>query len=432
MAILLYGLNHESASIELRERLAVRESDLPSLLLKLASLEGVEEAYLLSTCNRTEILVSGAPGSAAALGAYLSALGGGIDREEMDRHVYLHLDGAAVLHLFRVAASLDSMVVGEPQILGQVKSAYAVGRATGTIHTVLEGLLQRAFAVAKQVRTSTGIARAPVSIAHAAATRAREIFGDLARHAVAVVGAGKMARLAAQHVTAGGVGSLTVVNRSWQGADELARELHGTAVAWDRRSEVLERADVVIVSTAAPHHVISLEDAQRLARARRGRPIFLLDIAVPRNVDPRVHALENVYLYDLDDLRTVADAGKEERRREAERAEAIVAREVEGYLSWARGLQAAPTIVELRRRLHGLGETEMARFRGRLGPLSEEQTRVLEEFRVALLNKILHHPTQALKRAGTRPEGGGAIALLREAFGLDAEEPGDEGRGSGA
>jgi glutamyl-tRNA reductase len=430
MAILLYGLNHQSAPLDLRERLVVADADLPAALLRLAEGPGIEEAFLLSTCNRTEILVSGDPSCAAALAPFLAQLGGGIGRDELQRHGYLHADGAAVRHLFRVAASLDSMVVGEPQILGQVKSAYALGRTAGTVRTVLEGLLQRAFSVAKQVRTATGIARAPVSIAHAAATRAREIFGDLARHAVVVVGAGKMARLAAQHVTAGGVGALTVVNRSWQAADELARELGGTAISWDRLFEVLEGADVVIVSTAAPHHVIGLDEAQRLARARRGRPIFLLDIAVPRNVDPRVHALENVYVYDLDDLRGVAEAGMGERRREAERAEVLVAREADAYIEWARGLAAAPTIVDLRRHLQDLAEAEMARYRSRLGPLSEEQTRVLEEFRIALLNKILHHPTLALKRAGARPEGDGTIALLREAFGLDAKEP-DEGSGSG-
>lgn len=432
MALLLFGLNHQSAPLQLRERLVFSDADLPALLVKLAGSEGIDEAYLLSTCNRTEILVSGAPGCAAALAPFLATAGGGLERDELLRHTYLHAEGAAVRHLFRVASSLDSMVVGEPQILGQVKTAYALGRSAGTIKGVLEGLLQRAFAVAKQVRTDTGIARAPVSIAHAAATRAREIFGDLAGHAVVVVGAGKMARLAAQHVTSGGVGSLTVVNRSWQGADELARELHGTAVSWDRLFEVLERADVVIVSTAAPHHVIGLDTAQQVARARRGRPIFFLDIAVPRNVDPRVNELENVYLYDLDDLRTVAEAGKEGRRHESERAEAIVEREAEAYLEWERSLQAAPTIVDLRRRLHAMGEAEMSRFRNRLGPLSEEQSRVLEEFRTALLNKILHHPTQALKRAGSQPEGEGTIALLREAFGLDAEAPGDEGTGHGA
>ncbi|HYV18442.1 MAG TPA: glutamyl-tRNA reductase [Verrucomicrobiae bacterium] len=420
MAILLYGLNHQSAPLDLRERLVVSDADLPGVLARLASVPGIDEAFLLSTCNRTEALVCGDPAAAPGLGDFLAAQGGGIGRAELERHAYLHVDQAAVRHLFRVAASLDSMIVGEPQILGQVKTAWALGRAAGTVGAVLDGLLQRTFSVAKRVRSSTGIARAPVSIAHAAADRAREIFGDLAGHHVAVVGAGKMARLAAQHIAAGGVGSLTVVNRSWQGADELARELGGRAVSWDRLYDVLEGADVVIVSTAAPHHVIGLEEAQRLGRARRGRPIFLLDIAVPRNVDPRVHALENMYVYDLDDLKAVAEAGLGERRREAEQAEAIVDRETAAYLEWVRSLEAAPTIVDLRRRLHELGETEMERFRGRLGPLSEEQARALDEFRTALLNKILHHPTLLLKRAGSRPEGGGLIALLREAFGLDA------------
>ena len=440
MAILLYGLNHESAPLALRERLVIQDGDLPGVLQRLKGAPGIDEAFLLSTCNRTEILVCGVPSAGPVLGTFLAEQGGGIGREELERHAYLHVDEAAVKHLFRVAASLDSMIVGEPQILGQVKSAYALGRSAGTVRTVLEGLLQRAFAVAKLVRTTTGIARAPVSIAHAAATRAREIFGELKDNHVVVLGAGKMARLAAQHVTAGGVGSLTVVNRSWQGADDLARELGGRAVSWDRLFEVLEAADVVIVSTAAPHHVLGMAEAQRLARARRGRPIFLLDIAVPRNVDPRVHTLENVYLYDLDDLKSVAAAGLLERKREAGQAEAIVERETQAYLEWVRGLEAAPTIVDLRRRLHALGEAEMERFRSRLGPLSEEQARVLDEFRTALLNKILHHPTLLLKQAGSRPEGGGLIALLREAFGLDArpgagEEAerrrGDKGSGTG-
>jgi glutamyl-tRNA reductase len=423
VAILLYGLNHRSAPLDLRERLVVPDSDLPAVLSRLGAMAGIDEAFLLSTCNRTEVLVCGDPAAGPRLADFLAAQGGGIGREDLQRHAYLHVDEKAVRHLFRVAASLDSMIVGEPQILGQVKTAYGLGRAAGTVGAILEGLLQRTFAVAKRVRTSTGIARAPVSIAHAAADRAREIFGDLSGHHVVVVGAGKMARLAAQHVAAGGVGSLTVVNRSWQGAEELARELGGRAVSWDRLFDVLEGADVVIVSTAAPHHVIGLEEAQRLGRARRGRPIFLLDIAVPRNVDPRVHALENMYVYDLDDLKSVAEAGLEERRREAERAEAIVERETAAYLEWVRSLEAAPTIVDLRRRLHEMGEAEMERFRGRLGPLSEEQTRVLDEFRASLLNKILHHPTLLLKRAGARPEGGGLIALLREAFGLDAAPP---------
>jgi glutamyl-tRNA reductase len=431
MAILLYGLNQKSAPLALRERLVVADADLPAVLARLGAAAGIDEAFLLSTCNRTEVLVCGDPAAGPRLGDFLAAQGGGLDRGELERHAYLHVDEKAVRHLFRVAASLDSMIVGEPQILGQVKAAYALGRSAGTVRAILDGLLQRTFSVAKRVRTTTGIARAPVSIAHAAADRAREIFGDLAGHHVVVVGAGKMARLAAQHVVSGGVGSLTVVNRSWQGADELARELGGRAASWDRLFEVLEGADIVIVSTAAPHHVIGLEEAQRLGRARRGRPIFLLDIGVPRNVDPRAHALENMYLYDLDDLRSVADAGLEERRREAEQAEAIVERETRAYLEWMRGLEAAPTIVDLRRRLHELGEAEMERFRGRLGPLSEEQTRVLEEFRAALLNKILHHPTQLLKRASSRPEGGGLVALLREAFGLEPQHPaGQEGAAS--
>ncbi|HYV85892.1 MAG TPA: glutamyl-tRNA reductase [Patescibacteria group bacterium] len=426
--ILLYGVNHQSAPLDLRERLAVPEGELGPAVARLISGGGLDEGLILSTCNRTEILARGSgAASAETLKLFLQGRGG-VQAAELDRHAYLHVERDAVRHLFRVASSLDSMIVGEPQILGQLKDAYAAAQAAGGLKTVLESLLQRAFAVAKKVRNETGIARAPVSIAHAAVVRAREIFGDLTGRAVLIVGAGKMARIAAQHITAGGVGSCTVVNRSYQRGSELALELGGEALSWDRMPEVLERADIVIVSTGAPHHVVTREDAQRVSRARRGRPVFFLDIAVPRNVDPRVHDLENVYLYDIDDLKDVADAGLRERHAEARLAEAMVDREAGAYLEWLRALEVDPTIVALRDHLHALGTAELDRFRGRLGDLTPEQRRVVEEFGASLMNKVLHHPILALKRSALRPGAGQLVAFLREAFGLEGSRPEDERR----
>jgi glutamyl-tRNA reductase len=417
--ILLYGVNHQSAPLDLRERLAVPEGDLVSAVARLMAGGGVEEGLILSTCNRTEILALGSgPAAEAEVRGFLLRHGS-VEEVELDRHAYLHVDSDAVRHLFRVACSLDSMVVGEPQILGQVKEAYAAAHAAGGLKTVLDGLMQRAFAVAKRVRTETGIARAPVSIAHAAAARAREIFGDLGSRSVLILGAGKMARIAAQHIAAGGVGSFTVVNRSYQRGAELALLLGGEALSWDRMPEVMERADIVIVSTGAPHHIVTREDAQRVSRARRGRPVFFLDIAVPRNVDPRVNDVENVYLYDIDDLKEVADAGRRERQAEARQAEAMVEREAAAYLEWVRALEVDPTIVALRGHLHALGAAELDRFRGRLGDLTPEQRRAVEEFGASLMNKVLHHPIMALKRSTARPGSGQLIAFLREAFGLD-------------
>jgi glutamyl-tRNA reductase len=419
MPILLYGLNHASAPLDLRERLVVPEGDLVPAVGRLAACRDIEEGLILSTCNRTELLVHARVPSAEETVRRFLLDRGGATPEELDRHCYLHADRDAVRHVFRVASSLDSMIVGEPQILGQVKEAYAAAHAAGAMKSVLDSLLQRAFSVAKRVRTETGIARAPASIAHAAAARAREIFGDLSRSAVLVVGAGKMARLAAQHLIAGGAASIRVVNRSYQRAADLARELNGAALSWDQLHDQLLRADIVVVSTGAPHHIISQEDASRIARQRRGRPLFFIDIAVPRNVDPRVNDLEDVYLYDVDDLKSVAEAGLRERRHEAEAAEGIVERETAAYLDWLRSLEVTPTIVALRSHLHALGAAELERFRRRLGPLTSEQQQALEEFETALMNKILHHPIQALKRSTARPGAGTLVAFLREAFGLD-------------
>jgi glutamyl-tRNA reductase len=421
MGIFLYGVNHQSAPLELRERLVVPEGDLVGAVARLVRAEGLDEGLILSTCNRTELLAHGAgPAAEEALRRFLQGQGH-VTGADLDQHTYLHVDQDAVRHIFRVACSLDSMIVGEPQILGQVKEAYAAAHAAGGLKSVLDSLLQRAFAVAKKVRTETGIARAPVSIAHAAAARAHEIFGDLRRSAVAILGAGKMARIAAQHIAADGVGSITVVNRSYQRGAELALELGGEALSWERMNEVMERSDIVIVSTGAPHHIVNREDAHRVARARRGRPVFFIDIAVPRNVDPRVNDVDNVYLYDIDDLKSVAEAGMRERRNEARIAEEMVEKEAVAFVEWLRSLEVAPTIVALREHMHALGAAELERFRGRLGALTPEQQQALEEYRTALMNKVLHHPIQALKRSASRPGAGQLVALLREAFGLDGQ-----------
>jgi glutamyl-tRNA reductase len=430
MPIYLYGMNHVSAPLEVRERVVFPEGGLEGAVERLVRAGPMAEALILSTCNRTEILThAGAPGAQASLREFL-ARERTVDGETLERHCYLHVDGQAVRHVFRVASSLDSMVLGEAQILGQVKDAYAAGLRAKGVGTVLDALMQRAFSVAKKVRAETGVARHPVSIAHAAAGLARDIFGDLQGRTILILGAGKMARLAAQHLIGGGVRSVIVCNRSFGRGDELARELGGRAASFDRLFEEMQAADIVIASTAAPHHVVGYDDALRVGRARRGRPLFFIDIAVPRDVEPRVNEIDNIYLYDIDDLQGVVSANLDERRREAILAEAIVEREVEAYLRWLRSLDVAPTIVDLRRRLHDLGEQELERFRGRLGALSPEQQRLIGEMTGALLNKVLHHPIQAIKRAAAN---GGAdrIVWLREVFGLPdpvTHPPGGEAR----
>ncbi len=426
---IVYGMNHASAPLPVREKVAFPEQELKDAMRRLRQADGVEEAFILSTCNRTEIIVhmrqDTGPGALARFLASERQVSG----EELERHCYLYTEREAVRHVFRTAASLDSMVVGEAQILGQVKEAYALADRVGSLGPVLDALLRRAFTVAKRVRTETGIARHPVSIAYAAVGLARDIFGALDDRTAMIVGAGKMARLAAQHLVGNGVQSVLVANRSYQRADELARELRGRAVPFDRLFEEMENADIVIASTAAPHLVILREHAQQLSRARRGRPIFFIDIAVPRDVDPKVNEVDNVYLYDIDDLQGVVQAGLDERQKEMRVAEAIVERETEAFLSWLKSLEVTPTIVDLRRHLHEIADHEVERFRSKMPGLTPGQDEAVRQMAASLVNKLLHPPILALKRLAAQNGAGKGVKLIREIFGLDrpAEAPTEGG-----
>jgi glutamyl-tRNA reductase len=424
MTILVYGMNHQSAPLAVRERVAFLGDQIAAAIGRLIAGGDVEEGLILSTCNRTEIVVSATSERAGdSLEAFLSAEKG-VTSADLRPHCYTHVEADAVRHVLRTAASLDSMVIGEPQILGQVKQAYGTAVEAGGVGTILEGLLQRAFKVAKRVRSDTGIARTPVSVAHVAADLARDIFGDLRDNGVLILGAGKMSRIAAQHLIAGGVRSVVVASRSFAHATTLAEGLGGRAVPFDRMLEEVERADIVITSTAAPQPILGRDQVQRISRSRRGRPLFLIDIAVPRDVDPEVNTIDNVYLYDIDDLQGLARANLEGRRRETDAAEAIVESEVEAFLAWRRTLEVGPTIVELRRRIEALGQAELQRHQGRLAGLGPEPRRLVEEIVAGLTNKFLHPPTVALKHAARTRSGGLRVRLLREIFGLDGtEEP---------
>src|SRR5213594_3802939 len=426
---IVYGMNHASAPLPVREKVAFPVEGLKEALARLKGTDGVEESVILSTCNRTEIIVQMDPGQAPAMLAAFLLRERPVSGEELERHCYLYIDREAVRHVFRTAASLDSMVVGEAQILGQVKDAYALAAQTGSLGPVLDALLRRAFSVAKRVRTETGIARHPVSIAYAAVGLARDIFGDLVERTVMIVGAGKMARLAAEHLIGNGVRSILVANRSFQRADELARDLGGRAVPFDRLFEEMETADIVIASTAAPQPVILKENAQSLNRARRGRPIFFIDIAVPRDVDPKVNEVDNVYLYDIDDLQGVVQVGLDERQKEMRVAEAIVERETEAFLSWLKSLEVTPTIVDLRRHLHEIADHEVERFRSKVPGLTPGQDEAVRQMADSLVNKLLHPPTLALKRLAAQNGAGKGVKLIREIFGLDrpAEAPAEGG-----
>ncbi|HKD45024.1 MAG TPA: glutamyl-tRNA reductase [Candidatus Angelobacter sp.] len=411
----LIGVNHMSAPVELRERLAVTEARLPDAVRSLVQQPGVDEGMVLSTCNRVEVITSTKQG--ADLRGFLSAYFG-LNAEALDSHVYEFEQRAAVRHVFRVASSLDSMVVGEPQILGQVKEAYAVARSLGAINSSLEALLSRAFAVAKRVRTETAIGSSSVSVASVAVELAEKIFGSLGGKTVYLVGAGKMAELAARHFLARGAGRLLVTNRTHERAMELAEGFDGKAVPFAQLYHAAEQADIILTSTGASEPLFRKEQAEALRSRRRNRPVFFIDIAVPRNVDPQVNALDGLFVYNVDDLQSVAASNAAERVKQAERAEKIIELEVERFASRMKSLEVVPTILSLQEYCETIRQAEIDRVRGRLGAISPEQEAAIEGMTRAIINKLLHTPITTLKSSAAEPEAATIHEMIRRIFNL--------------
>jgi glutamyl-tRNA reductase len=397
MSLTLIGVNHKTAPIELRERLAIARERLPEVTRALGAVPGVLECMIVSTCNRVEILAA-VDGAGADLAGFID-LQFGLERGLLTPHLYEHRDRQVVRHLFRVAASLDSMVVGEPQILGQVKDAFAVARECGTVAGQLEHLVQSAFAAAKRARTETQIGSHSVSIASVAVDLARKIFGSLAGRTVFLVGAGKMSDLAARHLAGQGAGTILVANRTIERAREMAERFRGRVVKFDEIHEAASQADIVITSTGAPHPIFKPEDGQAFLHRRRNRPMFFIDIAVPRDVDPAMNKLEGIFVYDIDDLQTVAASHLAERARVAKDAEELIAAEVDRFVLRRRTVSAAPAIVELQRQAEEIRRAELKRMQARLGALTAEQAAAVEALTRGLVNKFLHQPMQALKQA---------------------------------
>ncbi len=430
-SLFVAGMNHLTAPVDVREQLAFEEEKVREILADLWGRGLFSEVMILSTCNRVEVYgVAEAPGEARQ--AAFSRLGAqrGIALRDIEPMLYTKTEAEAVHHVFRVAASLDSMMLGEPQILGQVKEAFALAQSSSTIGPLLHALMSQAFGVAKKVRTETEVGRHAVSISFAAVELGRKIFGGLAGKAVLLVGAGEMAELAARHLVEQGALPVYVANRTLSRAHELARHLGGAAVPFDELHAVMASIDIVIASTASPEPIIRTADVQQALHARRARPLFFIDIAVPRNVEPGVNDLDNAFCYDVDDLRSVVDSNLRERQREAQRAEALVAREVERFASRLKALEVVPTIVSLRDKLETIRRAELDKALARLDGADEETRRVLEAFSQSIVNKILHAPMVKLRdssRAGHGPRWG---ELISELFGLKgggrAGEPGEE------
>jgi glutamyl-tRNA reductase len=428
-ALCIVGVNHRTAPVALRERLAFTEAGLAAALRELKQAQGIDEAAIVSTCNRVEIVAAATAPSAAVIAVVESFLARTreLERGAFSAHLYTHHGRDAIRHLFRVAASLDSMVVGEPQILGQMKEQYVAAASAGTSGPVLHKAFHRAFTVAKRVRTETGIASKSVSVASVAADLTRTIFETLEDKTVMLIGAGKMSQLVARHLKARGSGDIMVATRTFDHAVELAREFGGLPIPFERLAEYLKHADIVIGSAGAADHLVGPPLVQEVLRARKQRPMFFIDLAVPRNFDPAINELDNVYVYDMDDLARTSADNTGEREREALRAEAIVEREADRFVQWLGGLDVVPTIVALRDKIEGIRQAELEKALASLQDLAPRHRALLDALTSSIVNKILHAPLASLKRESSADDPPDLAASVRRLFDLELRDaPGED------
>jgi glutamyl-tRNA reductase len=421
MSIVLVGMNHKSAPIVVRERLALSDALCASGLRELVDGDPIREGLIVSTCNRVEVLAETSNSKISETTARLIEF---LTRDQQlsqkffKAHLYQHTDDAAVRHLFRVASSLDSMVVGEPQVLGQVRRAYSIALDAGTAGRVLNRLVHHAFRVAKRVRTETGIGANAVSISYMAVELGRKIFHSLEGQTALLVGAGEMAELSARHLINAGVSRLLLANRTTASAEKLANELDGVVVSFDNLPEHLAEADMVLCSTSSDEYVITEKMAREALTKRRNRPSFFIDISVPRNVDPAIGKIPNMFLFDIDDLEAVISSNIREREREAERAELIVESEIMQFQQTLRALDAGPAIGTFRQTLQEIARLEMGRQRARLGSLTLEQERAIEALLLSTVNKI-SHPVLSHLRQSYDSSDAEIIQAWRDIFGLE-------------
>lgn len=416
--LVVVGTNHRTCAVEVRERFWISETRLCAALYELHKTAGIEEVVALTTCNRTEFVLW-AGDAEAAIAAVQALLTRDYGLGPEDWRAFYRLQGEAALeHIFRVTASLDSMVVGEPEITGQVKSAWAKAQQAGTTGRFLDAVFQKALSVSKRVRNETAIGAATVSVPYTAVELAKQIFGSLEGRKVLVLGAGKMSELSARYLVASGASAVYVTNRTFAHAVELAGTLGGIAVPFEDRWQHLTEADIVISSTGCPHVILGREDAERIRRARQGRPLFLIDIAVPRDIDPSVREVPGVFLYDIDDLEQVVARNRDRRQAAAEAAGSIVAREAHSFSSKLARERMVPLIVALRERLEQVRREEIERYRAEAGPLGAAQEQALEEITSHIVQRIAGQLARELKQDSAKPEQEQLVAAVRRLFQL--------------
>ena len=417
MPLIAIGVNHRSTPVDLRERLSVSAGALEETLRSIRAFDGVLGAAVISTCNRVEAILSASSEDVIEPMVGWFTQRAAAERRELEKHVYVLRHGDVVKHLFRVASGLDSMIVGEPQIGGQVRAAFLASRQHGAMDALLTQLFDQTMRVAKKVRSETGIGESAVSVPYAAVELARKIFGNLAGLQVMLVGAGEMGEQTAESLATFGLQQVFVANRSFDRAQELAARYNGEAIQFSGIAPYLETCDIVIASTAAPHYVIEAEHVQQALAVRRRRNLFLIDLSVPRNIDPAIANIDGAYLYNIDDLQSVADSNRELRLQRAEEAESIVDREVDSFRRRLVAQDAVPTILELKQRLEIIRASELEKCLRKLGPITPEQRDAVSLLTTQMINKILHYPILQLKEVD-EPERESLRQTIRKIFGL--------------
>jgi glutamyl-tRNA reductase len=420
MNIVVVGLSHKTASVDIREKVAFAPNHMEKPLQELLAIPDITEAVIVSTCNRVEIYASSRDiaGGMARLKRFLADYHH-LPLETLESHLYALHGEAAIRHVFRVASSLDSMVVGEPQILGQIKTSYGYAAEYKSSGIILNRFLHKAFSVAKRVRTETKIASSAVSVAFAAVELAKKIFGDLTDKTVMLIGAGEMCELAAKHFLNSGARGVMVTNRTYERAVKLAEEFEGKAVNFDELFDHLHKADIILSSTGAPHFIIGQKDIDEVIRRRKLKPMFFIDIAVPRDIDPKVNDVDNVYLYTVDDLNGIVQSNLEQRGKEAQKAEEIVDQEIGQFFKWLSSLEVTPTIVALRSRFEEIRQAELAKTVAGWKDLPPGDRKRLEALTSAIINKLLHNPTSVLKQTGQGGRTDLYVDALRQLFELE-------------
>ena len=429
MNVIVVGLSHKTAPVEVREQLAFSATALPDVCRRITAESDTTEAMVLSTCNRVEVYAV-APTPQAGFDTVSEFLGRqipGVDAHHLTPHLYHYPGNDAIGHMFRVAASLDSMVLGEPQILGQFKDAFEAALTAKSTGMVLNKVAKKAISVAKRVRTETKVAENAVSVSYAAVELARKVFSDLSRQRVMLLGAGEMAELALRHLISSGAREVMISTRTLANAQKLADEFGttdttATAIPFEAFAEQLQNVDIVICSTGAPDYVIRPEMAANAIRKRGHRPMFLIDISVPRNIDPEVGALSDVYLYDIDNLQQVVDANLKERQEEARKAHHIVNQEVDITARWLRSLDVVPTITALRGHADEIAKGEIERVLARLSHLPEKERALIEGLGNSIVNKLLHNPLSSLRREAQSDGGRDIVDVARRLFDLHDED----------